>query len=371
MRFLLTTQPGRAGLAPLVVLAGALESAGHDVAIAGSPSFLPAVEEAGFEALPAGLDWLASDPAAAFHEVGGMDGATLDAFLRFDVLAGPAAAATFADLAPLARGWQADLLIHDATELGTPLAAEATGLAHVTIGLSPVPPAGILADGVGERLEALRADVGLRPDPHLERLWPALLTAYPPSFEAWPPEFGGSRVRSGPFSGPDLTRVAVRPLVPAGVGDPPRRDGHALLVAVPPGGTLATTLWDSVGGQSGMHLVAPGAAPDGVSVAEAAGVDALIGLAEPGPTMAALLAGVPQLLLPGGAQARAVLAHRVAAGGAGLALGPQADRAAVAAAIDALLEEPLFTANAHRIGRELAALPGLEETVALLEQAVR
>lgn len=64
MRFLFTTIPGSGHFHPLVPTARALQSRGHDVAFAASPSFAPAIEAAGFEAYPAGPAWLEelSDP---------------------------------------------------------------------------------------------------------------------------------------------------------------------------------------------------------------------------------------------------------------------------------------------------------------------
>jgi hypothetical protein len=58
MRFLFTTIPGAGHFHPLVPTARALRDRGHDVAFAGSPSFAPAIEAAGFEAHPAGPAWL-------------------------------------------------------------------------------------------------------------------------------------------------------------------------------------------------------------------------------------------------------------------------------------------------------------------------
>jgi len=58
MRFLVTTIPGHGHFHPIVPTARALQRRGHDVSIAASPSFAPAIEAAGFEAHPAGPVWL-------------------------------------------------------------------------------------------------------------------------------------------------------------------------------------------------------------------------------------------------------------------------------------------------------------------------
>ena len=58
MRFLVTTIPGPGHFHPIVPTARALQRRGHDVSIAASPSFAPAIEAAGFAAHPAGPAWL-------------------------------------------------------------------------------------------------------------------------------------------------------------------------------------------------------------------------------------------------------------------------------------------------------------------------
>jgi len=60
MRFLFTTIPGSGHFHPMVPTARALQSRGHDVVFAASPSFAPAIEAADFEAIPAGPAWLES-----------------------------------------------------------------------------------------------------------------------------------------------------------------------------------------------------------------------------------------------------------------------------------------------------------------------
>ena len=66
MRALVTTQPGFGHFHPLIPLAQALTTAGHEVAVACAPSFHPTVEAAGVGAVPAGIDWRVSDMGNAF-----------------------------------------------------------------------------------------------------------------------------------------------------------------------------------------------------------------------------------------------------------------------------------------------------------------
>jgi UDP:flavonoid glycosyltransferase YjiC (YdhE family) len=95
-------------------LAAACEDAGHDIAFAGPPSSLPAVESRGFEALAAGLD-VDAEPE---HVTAAMAG----------------------DLAPLAQQWAADLVVHDDGRHrdGAHLGAERAGLPAVWVATRPV-----------------------------------------------------------------------------------------------------------------------------------------------------------------------------------------------------------------------------------------
>ncbi len=61
MRVLLTIQPAYGHFFPLLPLALALQSAGHEVAVATSATFCPVVRQHDFPAFPVGLDWIETD----------------------------------------------------------------------------------------------------------------------------------------------------------------------------------------------------------------------------------------------------------------------------------------------------------------------
>ena len=87
-------------------LAAACEDAGHDIAFAGPPSSVEAIEASGFEAFAAGL--------------------------AVDAEPDHVAAALAGDLAPLARHWGADLVVRDDRE-----GADSTGLPTVHVSIRP------------------------------------------------------------------------------------------------------------------------------------------------------------------------------------------------------------------------------------------
>jgi UDP:flavonoid glycosyltransferase YjiC (YdhE family) len=220
----------------LAGLAAAYEEAGHDVAFAAAPSAAARIEMAGFEALPAGLD-VAAEP----------DHAT---------------AALAGDLAPLARQWGAQLVVHDDGESADASVggAEQAGLPTVVVAARPVRPGPTRAV--------------------------ATLAVLPPSFqwtarpERWAPGF--AYLRPGPF---------------------------------------------------------PARPPD---------EDVAVGPADWAFVMGALTAGTPVVVQPRDDE-EAELAFRVTAVGAGVLDGPDA--------VQHLLDEPLYFANARRLQREIDAMP--------------
>ena len=143
MRVLFTCFPGYGHFHPLVPLARALRDAGHAVAFATAEPFCARAEQAGFTARPAGLGEeaavaerdrrLAATPGLA--NTG--PGEARARLMFFDV----APSAMLADLVPLGRDWQPDLIIHDEGESAGPIAAAILGIPSVCHGFgSPLAP---------------------------------------------------------------------------------------------------------------------------------------------------------------------------------------------------------------------------------------
>ena len=159
MRVLFTTQPGTGMFNPLVPFARALAEAGHTVAFACADSFRPEVEEAGFAAFPAGLDWRNDALRRAFPDAPPPGPALLRWILphwRYTT-----ARATVPDLLALAARWRPDLFVREDIEFGACLAAELLGLPHAAAGALWFRPQAPLAPP----LDALRRELGLTPDP--------------------------------------------------------------------------------------------------------------------------------------------------------------------------------------------------------------
>ncbi|HEX9969751.1 MAG TPA: nucleotide disphospho-sugar-binding domain-containing protein [Acidimicrobiales bacterium] len=387
MRALFVCQPAYGHFHPLVPLATACEDAGHDVAFAVSPSFVPMVEAAGFEAIAAGLDWLESEPERAFPETAGMAPEELGPFLFMQVFLEHAAAAMAGDLPAVCEQWSADLLVHESIEFGTPMAAERMGLPWATVVVQATWPRSAWMDWLAPALDRLRPDFGLPPDPTLERLFAGLrLACHPPSFELagdperWVP--GLRRLRPVPYDGPQppppwLEELGggERPSVLVTLGTVFNRSGSDVL------GTVVRALGEEpvdVVVAAGHAATDFGALPDNVRVepwvplsAAARVVDVVGGHGGWGTTTATLAAGKPSLVLPQGAD-QPDNAFRVAAAGAGLCLSrAEVTGEAVRAAVRELLEEPLYFANAQRLRRELEAMPSPAEVVPFLVEATQ
>jgi glycosyltransferase len=88
--------------------------------------------------------------------------------------------------------------------------------------------------------------------------------------------------------------------------------------------------------------------------------------------MAALAAGVPQVVVPLFAFDQSVHARRVAEVHAGIQLpGGVAAVTDLPAALRRVLDEPAFAEGARAMATEIAALPDIAECVPLLEQLAR
>ncbi len=180
MRVIFTPWPAKAHLYPIVPLAWALQSAGHEVRVAAHPDLADSVAALGllpvalgdgepipeFKAtadLEAALDRLhtALDPAPAeSHLWDALRAFCLPLMWDFHPLNGDAAAIDpcVRDLVSFAQHWQPDLVLWDACFPSGAVAARASGAANVRM-LWGVDYWGWLTDRLAERRDTLPADV--------------------------------------------------------------------------------------------------------------------------------------------------------------------------------------------------------------------
>jgi len=180
-RFLFTTQPA-SHMQAMLPVARELQSRGHDVAFASAKSFRGRVEEAGFEFLSAGFDWLESRVADSFPEVAEVGLDRVNLFFMRKLFADKLAYPMIDDLLGIGARWQPDVIVRQQWEFGGCVAAEKLQIPHALMSCGQ--NFRIWEHMVADRLEDLRAHYGLDPDPKLEMLYRYLYLDYlPPSFQ--------------------------------------------------------------------------------------------------------------------------------------------------------------------------------------------
>jgi UDP:flavonoid glycosyltransferase YjiC (YdhE family) len=379
VRVLFTFAGGTGHFLPLAALAGAARLAGHAVAFAGQDAMVPTVEAAGFEAFASG--------GATLREPTGRRAPLLTVDLEREAravrvtFAGRVARERAAALLALCAEWRPDVIVRDEIDFGAAVAAEAAGLPCATVlciaSGSFVPPA-----LVHEPLSELRAARGLPPDPELAMLSRGLvLSPFPPSLRdpgAWasahafrlPAEHERAddalvelltAIESGPVTyltlgtifnqeSGDLFERAL-----AGLRDLPCH------VVVTVGRELDPA---SLGPQpANVHVL--GFVPQSLLLPH---VDLVVSHGGSGSLLGALSHGLPMVLLPMGADQPLTARCAEELGVARTLDAVGATPAVIAAAASDVLGDPGFRRRAKLVRDEIAALPGVEHAVGLLEQ---
>jgi len=385
MRVLLTTNYWRAGegnscFQQSVPLARALISAGHEV-VFGLPGPMTAqAEELGFRAAATGEPTEFVELQKALR-VTDLPSEQRSAAYFDRLLAGVCARRMAADILELAGSWRPDLVIHDDTEFGGCLAAEALGIPHVQLKVTGMrPPAG---SGGSAALDERRRELGLPPDP--DGLMPERYLVLLPM----PAELYGASIPP--------SALAIRPLM----FDPPQRDWQPHWPGFRPdrptvyttsGNTYArnpevlsamvaglrdepVNLIVTVG--RGTDCAELGPQPENVHVAQwipnAAVLphcDLAVCHAGPATILGALSYGVPLVLVPF-AFDHPWNAARCQAAGLGITVAEEErGPAAIRAATRRVLADPAFGRRAARMGELMATLPGPDDVVVRLEELV-
>jgi len=384
MRILFTTIAASGHLHPLVPIARAATDAGHEVAFACRPSFGPTVERAGFCAFPAGYETHGRSPNELFAGLSMQPESEVDHWIQRQVFIGVYAATMVPDLLMLCRDWHPDLIVREAGEVGGCVAAEVLGIPHASV-RSTAYPARTLREQFGSALAILRERHGLPPDPDAAMLFRYLhLACEPPGF-AFPGEI------------PTPTTHFLRP-----VNDEPEEEDLPGWVAdLPNRPTVYATLGTIVSGRPNGRAVFPailaalrdepinliltvgrgndpeqfGEQPANVHIAQYIPQGALLPYCDLAvhqggfSTVTGVLnAGLPMVVIPM-MNDQSNNAARCAALGVGAVLGPEERTPeAIRAAVQEVFVNPSYRASAQRVRDEMAALPGPEYAVALLER---
>lgn len=376
MRALFTYAGGSGHADPLVPIAGAVQAAGHTVAFSGRRSGAGVAEAHGFMLLGSDEATLEAKPTIAPL-------LELDMHHEYEVLrdfyAGTEARARAARILALGLEWAPDLIVCDEVDFGSMIAAERLGLPHVTV-LVTATGSFVRPDVVSPPLDDLRAEHGLPPDPDLRMQGRHLLVSpFPPSF------------RDPVFPLPTAA-VSIRP---ASIGSD---DASAWLPRSPGRPTVYFTLGTVFNTESGdlfqrvllalrelpieaVVTVGRDVDPDGFGpqpphvhleryIPQAALLphcDLVINHGGSGSVVGALTHGIPMVLIPMGAD-QSLNAIRCEQLGVGVALDAvHATPLSIREAAATVMETPNFRIRAKGIREEIAALPGPETVVPLLE----
>ena len=368
MRILFAFTGGRGHVEPLLPPAEAARAAGHTVAFAGRPSILPVVEERGFEAFPAEprrkpprrIPLQELDPEREQRDF-------RDGFA--DRLAHQRAPL----VAALCEEWRPDVVVCDETDFGAMVAAEKVGLPYasvVTIAAGRFARPELIAEPIGR----LRAEHGLSPDPELAFLSRHLVLApFPPSYRdpasPLPPTARAFR----PFD-PLPERHAATPTVYFTLGTVFNLESGDLFMRVLTGlQELPVEVVATVGAEIDPAELGP--LPPHVRVERfvpqsdiLARCSAVVSHGGSGSVLGALAHGLPQVLIPMGADQPRNAARCEQLGVARVLDPVAATPNDVREAVTAVLHEPAYRNSARRLRQEFAALPGPEWAVELLER---
>jgi UDP:flavonoid glycosyltransferase YjiC (YdhE family) len=392
VRVLVASTGNTGHFTPLVPLARACAAAGHEVRVAVPRSFEDEPRRAGFEV--AAFDDPAPEELATVFEplrrhLGDDPGAVFDPQAREEsnrvmlreVFAGVDARAALPGMTRIVESWEPDLVLRETAELSSLAVAESRGVRHVHGAIGTVAMLQLMAKTFDGAVGPLEEAAGLT-DGRLARsaLAAPLVTSTPPTFDHTDGR-STEPVTVHRFRAPRSPEPENRPL-------PSWGDPEAPLVYVSFGSVAATMPYEglfrdvvgSLGDVDARVLFTTGRAgspdslrpwPDNVHVEQwwpqtalMPRTAAVVGHGGFGTTMAALAAGVPQVVLPMFATDQWFNAERVHATGAGRFLEPGPDLAfRLPAVVAEVLADQGVRRAAGTLRAEIAALPGPEQVL--------
>ena len=377
MRVLVATLPLWGHIQPVLPLATALQRRGHELVWATGPDACARIGRLGIATAPAGLP--EADFAAARAE-GQRRTAHLPPDERPNWLApwlfGAARAGPMRrDLIPIVEDWEPDLVVHDQAEYAAAIVASAAGIIHVTHGFGDVLPKQRVGR-TGDDVADLWREAGLTPSPYGGSYDHLYLDLYPPSLAITPREHirDLQRIRPVPplASTPqplpaDLRQLSGRPLVYATFGTV-FNEARLLGNVVDAISSLPISVVATVGLNNDPAMF--GDQPAHVHVAQFVPQDdllphcaAVVSHGGSGTFLASLARGLPQVLLPQGAD-QFLNADAGERAGVAIVLRPhEQEPRRVREALAAALEDRVLRDRAGVLAAEIAQMPSADEVV--------
>jgi UDP:flavonoid glycosyltransferase YjiC (YdhE family) len=339
---------------PLAPVARAALDARHEVLFACQDRMADTVRARGFEAIAVG------PPARAPQRLPLVepDPEREDQVLREVFATGRAR-----ERATALRGVAADfdVLVHDESDFGAPIAAELAGVPSVAVEINAA-GSFFRPELLAPPLRALRAEFALAGDPEPQ----LVLSPFPPSFRdpAHPRDRYAFRARSAPLAAGDTVYFTLGTVFNLESGDLFER-----VLAGLHGRRAIVTVGNEV------DPAELGTPPPGVRIERF--VDqaevlphccAVVSHGGSGSLLGAFAHGLPSVLLAMGADQLHNAARAEAVGVARCLHPVRATPADIAAAVSQVIEQPSYREAAVRLHHEIAALPGPERAVELLVQ---
>lgn len=383
MRILLTTASVASHFYPMVPLATALRNAGHDVAFAAAPGLCPSIAQIGFQTFACGVNSRGMTPEVLPNAPVFGDGDAWTRFMVAHVFGRLQAQSLATDLLFVIREWQPAVIVRESFEYGGCIAAEAAGIPHAVLEVGAHQPKYFLELGLGDSLDAVRADFGLPADPEAAMLARYLhLSAAPVSFHDPAERLPATAhaIQHVPFaaSGDERLPSWVRelgelPTVYVTLGSILGRNTRLLATLISALRNEPLNVIVTVGRRQDPAALGP--QPENVHIERYIPntlllpfCDVVISHAGWSTTLGALCAGVPQVCVPLTADQPAN-ARRCAELGAGVVINPdELTPGQLQDAVNLLLTRTRFRDAAHRVQAENQASPGLERAVELLER---
>jgi UDP:flavonoid glycosyltransferase YjiC (YdhE family) len=388
MKVLFTTWAWPSHLFPMVPLAWALRSAGHEVRIASGPELERTIRDAGLPAVAVGgpvdiaerhrelyQELLRTNPAATAAR-------SAEEALKNFALFVEIAEAMSDDLVSFAKWWRPDVVVFDPFTYAGALAARIVGVPAVRHLFGPDVnffSHRLELQAVAPMLERFGVDT-------LDLLGVLSVDPCPPSvqFQQFPNDVTRQRMRYVPYSGlsrvpgPVWTETGRKRVCLTWGTSTARLCGKEAFLAPSVLKSLAELDADVVVAVTASQRDLLGEAPDGVRVLYDAplrsvlpGCDLVVHQGGAGTAMTAGLNAVPQLILPQ-LPDQITNADNLAAAGVARVLRPgQADAQAIEATARLLLTDAGHAGAARRLQAEILAQPTPAEVVGRLEQVAR
>ncbi|TQS46937.1 glycosyltransferase [Cryptosporangium phraense] len=363
MRILFCGRPAYGHLYPLLPLAFAARAAGHTVVFATGADFVGKLAGYGFDAREAGISVGAAEAEATRRHP---NGPVVDVLVTMfaDVLP----RRTMPDVHYLLSLIKPDLVVYEMSDVGAAGAARRAGVPCVSVTIGRSMPAGILAVA----------------EPHLNWIWNGRPPADPMLGDAvldfWPASIADPAplavptrfpIRPVPWSPPGRWESPGTPLVYLTLGTVSYGKTDVFRAAIEGLAGLPVQVVVAVGPGDPSAL---GSVPSNVRIAQFVPQDQVLRDASvvvhhggSGTTLGAAAHGLPQLILPQGAD-QFVNAEVISAQGSGLTLAEDdLSPGTVAACALALLGEPVHRATAQVLRDEIAAMPSPADALEALQ----